>query len=116
MLKKRKQTAKSKVCLTERIDALKAEIDRTTARKAEVAEQCRIKARRVEELTESADAVQAKRIQLQKKSMYLQEQISRFVKLGQKAKVNFRGSDLLRKEEAYVELAAGFEALTAQRY
>lgn len=65
---------------------------------------------------ETADAVQTKRVQLQKKSAYLQDQISRFAKIGQKAKVNFRGSDLLRKEEAYVELAAGYEALTAQRY
>lgn len=102
--------------IEDKIEALKGEIERATMRKIDIDDQCKAKARRLEELTDEADAVQAKRVQLQKQSSYLQENINKFAKIAQKSKINFKGSEMLRKEDAYTELAANFEALTTGKY
>jgi chromosome segregation ATPase len=78
----------------------------------EIEEQCKERARKIDDLTEAAEALQAKRAQLHKQATYLQEKTAEFAKLGQKAKVNLRGTDLLRKEEALADMMNGFEALT----
>lgn len=67
----------------------------------------------MEELTEAADAVQSKRGQLSRQAASLQDNIARFAKIAQKAKISVKGTDLLRKEEVYGDLAAEFEALAA---
>lgn len=82
----------------------------------ELDEQCKAKARRVEELVEAADQIQAKRVQLQKQSGYLQDNICKVAKVAQKAKINLKGTEMLRKEDVYAELAANFESLTTGKY
>jgi len=99
-----------------KIETTKAEIERLTLRKVQVEDECKDKAKQIDELNDAVEALQAKRNQLNKQALYLQDKTAEFAKLGQKARVNLRGMDLLRKEEALAEMMAGFETLTILKH
>lgn len=116
MSKKHTKTKSWKVELKDKLDQVRVEINNLTDKRINLDDQTRQKQQSIDELCESNDQVAEKRNILQKKIAVLKENIEKYSRVADQSRLNIKGTDLLKKEDVYLELVGSFENILNKRY